>query len=311
MKRITLLFPGQGAQYIGMGLDFYREFPAAKQLFEEADDILKQKLSTLIFEGDEAVLTQTRNSQPAIYVVSMALLKVLQTLYPQLQPAATAGLSLGEYSALTASGKLSFQEGLQLVQARAAAMHEACETTQGAMSVILGLDDSLVEEAISSLQMPQEIWCANFNCPGQVVISGTKKGVEEGSKACLEKGAKRALPLQVHGAFHSGLMKSAEEKLRPIMMETRFQKSAIPTASNVNGDCVDAPETIRELLLKQITYPVRWQKCVRTLDPTTDLFLEIGCGKTLAGLNKRIGPQAATHSLEKVEDLKNMESLFV
>lgn len=294
-----------------MGRDFYQEFPVAKALFEEADDILKQKLSTLIFEGDEAVLTQTRHSQPSIYVVSMALLRTLQSLYPHLKPTATAGLSLGEYSALTASNKLSFQEGLKLVQARATAMHEACEATLGTMSVILGLDDHVVEEAIAALNMPNEIWCANFNCPGQVVISGTKRGVEEGAKACLEKGAKRALPLQVHGAFHSGLMKSAEEKLYPTMQETHFQATDIQTASNVTGDIVNDPKTIRELLLKQITFPVRWQKGVRTLDPTSDLFLEIGCGKTLAGLNKRIGTQAATYSLEKVEDLKTLENLFV
>jgi [acyl-carrier-protein] S-malonyltransferase len=179
------------------------------------------------------------------------------------------------------------------------------------MAVILGLEDHLVEEAVRALNMGNELWCANFNCPGQVVISGTKKGVEAGSKACLEKGAKRALPLQVHGAFHSGLMKSAEEKLAPHLQETHFQKSAIQTVSNVTGDKVEAPDIIRELLLKQITYPVRWQKGIRTLDPETDIFIEIGCGKTLSGLNKRIGTQATTHTLEKVEDLKNLESLLV
>ena len=303
-KRTSYIFPGQGAQYVGMGRDFYRDFPVAKRLFEEADDILQRNLSAIIFEKDEAELTQTKNSQPAIYVTSMAILRVLEEQFGKV-PFATAGLSLGEYTALTAAHKLSFQETLPLVQARGLYMHEACEATSGTMAVVLGLENEQVIEVVRELQMPNELWCANFNCPGQVVISGTRKGVEIGSKACLEKGAKKVIPLQVHGAFHSGLMKTAQEQLGPKIEKAPIQESAIQLVSNVTGDFVKSPEQIKKALIQQVSSPVLWQKAIRTLDTaSTDLFIEIGPGKTLSAMNKRIAVTAATISVEKVEDLK-------
>ncbi|MDB6081565.1 MAG: fabD [Chlamydiia bacterium] len=308
MKKITFIFPGQGAQYPGMGRDFYDSFPAARRIFEEADDILQHKLSDIIFHKGEAELTETKNSQPAIYVTSLALLKVLEELFPKIAPFACAGLSLGEYTALTASKKLSLRDNLPLVQSRGRYMHEACEKNRGTMAVILGLEDAAVEEAVRALHLPQDLWCANFNCPGQVVISGTVKGVEEGSKACLAKGAKRALPLQVHGAFHSGLMQSAQDQLKEMIFNSNIKESPIKFASNVTGELTEAPTTIKELLIRQVTSPVRWQKAIRTLDDAgTELFIEIGCGKTLAAMNKRIGVKAPTLNLEKVEDLKTLE----
>ena len=307
-KHITFLFPGQGAQYIGMGHDFFREFPVARRVFEEADDLLKRKLTDIIFNGAEAELTETKNSQPAIFVTSIAMLRVLEDLFKGLVPMACAGLSLGEYTALTASGKLSFKECAPLVQARGQFMHEACEAIRGAMSVILGLEDSQVESIVEELNMPNDLWCANFNCPGQVVISGTIKGVETGTKALLEKGAKKAIPLQVHGAFHSGLMKSAQEKLTPYLKEAAIQKSAIKLVTNVTGDFAENPDDIKALLIRQVTSPVRWQKGIRALDSAgCELFVEIGCGKTLAAMNKRIGVKAPTINIEKVEDLKTLE----
>ncbi|HXF28265.1 MAG TPA: ACP S-malonyltransferase, partial [Chlamydiales bacterium] len=235
------------------------------------------------------------------------LLQVLESKCGPIQPVATGGLSLGEYSALVAAKKVTFQEGLPLVHARGKAMHEACEAHSGTMSVILGLEDDVVEKIVTDLNLPQELWCANFNCPGQVVISGTPRGIELGIKACLEKGAKRALPLQVHGAFHSGLMKDAEAKLAPHLNATHFHESPIKVASNVTGAFFE-PTMMQKLLLQQITSPVRWQQAVRSIDREgIDLFIEIGCGKTLAGLNKRIGVTAPTINLEKIEDLKTLE----
>ncbi len=308
-KRIAFLFPGQGAQYNGMGHDFYRDFPTAKRVFDEADDILNRKLSEIIFNKSEAELTETKNSQPAIFTTSIALLKVVEELFQTTcSPFACAGLSLGEYTALTAAQKLSFHDCLPLVQARGLYMHEACEKHKGSMSVILGLDASQVEAIVEELNMPQELWCANFNCPGQVVISGTLKGVEAGAKACLAKGAKRAIELQVHGAFHSGLMKEAQEKLSPHVKQAPIVKSNVHLATNVTGSFSESPEEIKELLIRQVTQPVRWQNAVRTLDDNaTDIFIEIGCGKTLAAMNKRIGVKAQTFNIEKIEDLKLLE----
>jgi [acyl-carrier-protein] S-malonyltransferase len=307
-KKFTYIFPGQGAQYIGMGHDFYKSYPTAKRVFEEADDLLERKLSSLIFNGQESELTQTKNSQPAIYITSLAILSVLQELFGEFMPFACAGLSLGEYTALTASQKLSFKHGVPLVQARGLYMHEACEEKKGAMTCILGMDDSEVEACIEALKMPEEISCANFNCPGQVVISGTIRGVEAGTKACLEKGAKKAIPLQVHGAFHSSLMKGAQEKLKPELTRAPIVKTEIKVATNVTGDFVDSPEMLKDILIRQVTSPVRWHRAIRTIDNAgSELFIEIGCGKTLSGMNKRIGVNAPTCNIEKVEDLKKFE----
>ena len=212
-KKIAFIFPGQGAQYPGMGRDFIENFPQARQVFEEADDILERKLSTLILEGPEASLTETKNSQVAIFVVSMAILKVLQNLFPPITPFCCAGLSLGEYTALTAAGVFSFDQALALVQFRGQAMNDACERTKGSMAVVLGLEPEIVEKTVMSLHLPNDLWIANYNCPGQIVLSGTLKGIQKGTEAMLAAGAKRVLPLQVHGAFHSGLMQWAEDQL--------------------------------------------------------------------------------------------------
>ncbi len=311
-KKMCFLFPGQGAQYVGMGRDFYNAFPEARQVFEEADDLMHIKLSDSIFHNSETELLQTKIAQPAIYVTCIALLRVFEKLFTSnTQPFACAGLSLGEYTALTAAKKLSFQDGLKLVARRGQAMHEACEQTKGAMSVILGLGDDTVEEIVRALQLPDELWCANFNCPGQVVISGTVRGIEKGLTACLAQGAKRAIALDVHGAFHSGLMRPAQEALYEPITATKIQKSDIKVATNVTGAFVEEVDEIKELLLKQVTSPVRWQKAVRTIDTAgCDLYVEIGCGKSLTAMNKRIGVQGRTVSLEKVEDCKNVEEVL-
>ncbi len=309
-KRIAFLFPGQGAQYVGMGKDFSKEFSLARQTFEEANDRLGRNLQKIIFEGPEELLTETANSQVAIYVMSMAILRVLTQLAPQLRPTYTAGFSLGEYSALTAAGYLSFEAGLALVQQRGEAMNEACMTNPGTMAVVLGLSAEEVEQHVRDLRLPNMLWAANFNCPEQVVLAGTLQGIEIGSKALLDKGAKRILPLKVHGAFHSGLMQTAADSLQEAIYATPFSQSKIPLVQNSSAKLTTDLDEIKRQLAKHVISPVRWEQSIRTLDQTgVDLYLEIGCGKVLAGFNKRIGTVSPTYSIEKTTDLNILEEL--
>lgn len=304
-KKIAFLFPGQGAQYPGMAKDFVDSFAIARELLEEADDRLGRKLSDIVLKGPQEELTETRNSQAGIFVASMAIFKVLQHEFPHLNAAICAGLSLGEYSALCASGRLSFADCLQLVQYRGQFMNDACETTKGTMAVILGLEAAMVEQMVKEVGLPNDLWVANFNCPGQVVISGTAKGIEAGSHAAKSKGAKRILPLQVHGAFHSGLMRTAEERLSEPIMQAPIQESSVAFAMNVPGDLVESIAEIRQNLIRQVTHSVRWEQSVRKMgEKGVDLFVEVGCGKTLSGFNKRIGLQAPTISVETVSEFE-------
>lgn len=305
MKKIAFIFPGQGAQTVGMGKDFAEKYAVAKETFQEADDILKRNLSSIVWNGPLDLLTETKNSQTGIYVTSIALLRVLNALFPKVRPHCCGGLSLGEYSALTASDRLGFQEGLALVEKRGQYMNDACLATKGTMAVVMGLDAAQVEELVREAALPHDLWVANLNCPGQVVISGTLKGIEVGSEKAKAKGAKRVLPLQVFGAFHSGLMQQAKERLKPEILSTRFKDSAIRVAMNTTGNFVDDAATIQKNLIEQVVSPVRWEQDIRTMDKDgVDLYIEIGCGKTLSGMNKRIGVQAETLSLEKIEDLE-------
>ncbi len=305
-KKITFLFPGQGAQYVGMGKDFAENYPRAKETFEEADDLLGRNLSKIIFEGATELLTETINSQPAIYVTSMAILRVLEEQFPDLKPTSCAGLSLGEYTALTASLRLPFASCLPLVQYRGECMNEACETTSGTMAAIFGLSAQELRELVKELNLPQDLWVANFNCPGQTVISGTLKGVEAGIEAAKAKGARRVIPLRVHGAFHSGLMALAEEKLAEKIAAVQINESSIGLTMNAFGGYVREVESLRRHLIEQVTHPVRWEECIRAIQNDTDLFIEIGCGKTLTGINKQIGVTQPTLTVNKVSDLESL-----
>lgn len=303
-QKIALIFPGQGAQYPGMAKDFFKEFSAARLTFEEADDLLERRLSDIIFNGPESELTQTRNSQTGIYVASIAIFRVIKELF-EIEPFVCAGLSLGEYVALTAGEYLRFQQCLPLVQTRGDLMNKACEETKGEMAVVLGLKADEVEQALKSVHLPNDLWIANYNCPGQIVLAGTLKGIEAGKAAVLAKGAKRVLPLQVHGAFHSGLMKSAEKRLSEPLIHAPLKKGSSALVMNVPGNFVSDVEQIREHLIQQVTHSVRWEQGIRAMDEAgVDLYLELGPGKTLAGMNKRIGVKAPTISVEKIEDLK-------
>ncbi len=304
MKKIAFIFPGQGAQYVGMGKDFADQFAIARETFEEADEILKMNLSEVIFEGPEDVLVQTKHAQVAIFVTSIAILRVIQQQMPELRPQICAGLSLGEYTALCASGKLSFAETLLLVQKRALFMQEACEKVPGTMAAVLGLTGPQVEEALKGLE---GVWVANYNCPGQIVISGTKDGVERGSLALKENGAKRVLPLTVSGAFHSGLMQMASSALSPFVMASSIQETEVQFVMNAPGGFVSGVDEIRKYLISQVTESVRWESGIIAMNNQgVDLYVEIGCGKTLSGMNRKIGVSALTVSIEKLADIETL-----
>ena len=305
MKNIALLFPGQGAQYVGMGKDFAEAFTQAKETFQEADDLLQANLSHVIFQGPEAELTKTKNSQLGIFITSVAILRSL----PPLKPTICAGLSLGEYTALWASGRLSFKETLLLVQKRAQCMNEACEATAGTMAAVLGMNAVDIDKELVDCK---EAWVANYNCPGQTVISGTKAGIEAAAQVLKQAGAKRVLPLQVHGAFHSGLMQSAQDALTPDILTAPFRESTIDLVMNVSGNFVSNLSEIRQQLTEQVTHSVRWEQSVLAMEKRgVDLYVEIGCGKTLAGLNKKIGVVAPTVSIDKPVDIKLLEDRIV
>ncbi len=309
MKKIAYLFPGQGAQYPGMGKDFSDSFAIARDTFEEADDILKMSLSKIIFEGPEEILVQTKYSQIAIFVNSMAILRVIQQQMPDLRPFVCSGLSLGEYTALCSSGKLSFSETLSLIQKRALLMNEACEKVPGTMAAVLGMEGSRVEEALRGVP---EVWVANYNCPGQIVISGTKIGVEKGSEILKAEGAKRVLPLSVSGAFHSGLMQMAQDGLSPYILKAPLEETDIKIVMNVPGDFVIGAEDIRKNLISQVTQSVRWEQGIQQMNlQGIDCYLEIGCGKTLSGMNRKIGVSGLTLSIEKLSDLESLEKQVV
>ncbi len=296
MNKIAFIFPGQGAQYIGMGKDFYDAYPIVRETFEEASKILSFDFTRLILEGPESELILTKNSQPAIFIVSVAILRVIEQHYPHLQPSICAGLSLGEYTALYASGRISFADALQIVAARGKYMQEACQEQPSTMRVVLGLDPQIV-----AAHLPENVWIANLNCPGQVVIAGLTSAMPQAEEMFKAQGAKRVLPLDVSGAFHTPLMRSAQEKLKSSLLSVNLNESTIQFVMNVPGDFVDSISQIREHLIAQVASPTQWEKGIRLLDDV-DLYIEIGPGKTLSGMNKKIGVKGQTLNIEKTTE---------
>ena len=284
------IFPGQGAQFVGMGKDLYDESAQAKELFEQANKILGFRITDLMFNGTDEHLRQTKVTQPAIFIHSVIL---ATTLGDEFTPDMVAGHSLGEFSALVAAKALSFEDGLKLVYKRALAMQKACEMNPSTMAAVLGLPDGKVEEVCQTID--DIVVPANYNCPGQVVISGTKEGIEEACNKMKEAGAKRAITLQVGGAFHSPLMEPAKVELSAAIEATNFSTPICPVYQNVSTVGETNPETIKKNLIAQLTSPVKWTQSVENMiaDGATD-FMELGPGKVLQGLVAKINKEVAT-----------------
>ena len=284
------VFPGQGAQFVGMGKDLYDNNAEAHELFEKANEILGFRITDLMFNGTEDDLKQTKVTQPAIFLHSVLLAK---SLGDEFKPDMVAGHSLGEFSALVASGALSFEEGLKLVSKRAQAMQKACEARPSTMAAVLALTDEKVEELCA--EVDDIVAPANYNCPGQVVISGTIEGIDAACEKMLAAGAKRALKLKVGGAFHSPLMQPAQEELAEALQAAEFKTPRCPIYQNVDGKPHTDPAEIKENLVKQLTAPVRWTYDVQAMIADgADEFIELGPGSVLQGLVKKIDRSVAT-----------------
>ena len=286
------IFPGQGAQFTGMGKDLFDKSQKAKELFEKADTLLNFKITDIMFTGTEEDLRQTKVTQPAIFLHSVILASILGESF---KPDMVAGHSLGEFSALVANKTLSFEDGLKLVYARAMAMQKACEVQPSTMAAILGLDDKTVEDVLSKIT--EVVVPANYNSPGQLVISGSLKGIEIACEKLKEAGAKRALPLKVGGAFHSPLMEPARLELANAINRTEFHKPICPIYQNVNAKAVSDPEQIKLNLNAQLTSPVRWTQIVMNMIADgARTFIEIGPGNVLQGLVKKVDSSVETLS---------------
>lgn len=286
MKK-AFVFPGQGAQFVGMGKDLYENSPEAKELFEKANEILGFRITDLMFEGTDEDLKQTKVTQPAIFLHSVILAKSLKE-----KPDMVAGHSLGEFSALVANGTLSFEDGLRLVHARALAMQKACEANPSTMAAILGLPDETVENILAEID--DVVVPANYNCPGQIVISGTTQGIATACEKLKAAGAKRALPLKVGGAFHSPLMEPARQELAEAIAATEFHTPVCPVYQNVDAAPHTDPAEIKANLIAQLTAPVRWTQTVANMvaDGATE-FVELGPGKVLQGLVSKVSRDVA------------------
>ena len=287
------VFPGQGAQFVGMGKDLYENNAEIREMFEKANEILGFRITDLMFEGTEEDLRQTKVTQPAIFLHSVALAK---SLGDEFKPDMVAGHSLGEFSALVASGALSFEEGLKLVSKRAHAMQKACEKQPSTMAAVLALPDAKIEEICDGIE--EVVVPANYNCPGQVVISGSIEGIDKACEQLLAAGAKRALKLKVGGAFHSPLMQPAQEELTEAIEAAKFETPKCPVYQNVDGKPHTDPEEIKANLIKQLTGAVRWTQDVEAMIADgADEFIELGPGNVLQGLVKKINKTVATSGL--------------
>lgn len=288
----AFVFPGQGAQFVGMGKDLYEQSALAKEYFEKANEILRFRITDLMFEGTPEDLRQTKVTQPAVFLHSVISAFVLGE---EFNPDMVAGHSLGEFSALVAARALTFEDGLILVSKRAVAMQKACELEESTMAAIIGLDDEIVEEVCDSIK-DMIVVPANYNCPGQIVISGTLQGVDMACEMLKERGAKRALKLSVGGAFHSPLMEPARLELSEAISQTTFSIPICPVYQNVNAYPQTDPVNIKQNLIAQLTAPVRWTQTIKNMiTDGADEFIELGPGDVLKGLIKKINPNVIVH----------------
>ncbi len=283
------VFPGQGAQFVGMGKDLYDNSPIAKEYFEKANEILGYRITDLMFDGTPEDLRQTKVTQPAVFLHSVI---TAISLGEEFKPDMVAGHSLGEFSALVAAKALTFEDGLKLVYARAMAMQKACEMEPSTMAAVLGLDDETVEEVCEQINKENIVVAANYNSPGQLVISGSLEGIDKACEVLKERGAKRALKLPVGGAFHSPLMEPARQELQAAIEAAEVSKPICPVYQNVNANPQTDPASIKKNLIAQLTAPVRWTQTVKNMiNDGADEFIELGPGDVLKGLVKKVNPE--------------------
>ena len=310
MGKVAFVFPGQGSQFVGMGQALSEQSPAARQIFEEADAALGFSLSQLCFEGPEAELKLTANTQPAILTASIAVLAALKEKQPDFSPAFVAGHSLGEYSALVAAGALSFADAVKTVRSRGQFMEEAVPAGQGAMAAVLNMDRAALHavcEEVTASGHPVQL--ANLNSPGQIVISGSAEGVKLAGEQAKAAGAKRVLPLNVSGPFHSSLMQPAADKLQAVLADVSVQDAAVQVVANVTARPVTEEATIVDSLIQQVSAPVLWEDSVQWMvEQGVTTFVEIGPGKVLAGLIKKIAPADTT--IISVQDMDSLSELL-
>ncbi|WP_077326127.1 ACP S-malonyltransferase [Virgibacillus siamensis] len=303
MKRIAFMFPGQGSQAVGMGKAFYDEYPEVKELFHEADQLLGKDISKLMFEGPKEELTETENAQPALLLSSIAAHMLL--VKEEVQPVMAAGHSLGEYTALVAAGAISFEGALPLVAKRGRLMEEAFPKGQGSMAAVLGMSQENIEEVLQNLPDDAAVDVANLNCPGQIVISGSKEGIEKASALLKDNGAKRVLPLNVSGPFHSRLMKPANEQFSKELNEIDFNNASIPVYANVTANPETEKEEIKDLLIQQLYSPVRFEESIRGMvEEGVDAIVEVGTGKVLSGLVRKIDRSVKTFAVQDPDSLQ-------
>lgn len=303
MKPLVLLFSGQGAQKIGMGKDLVQASPVARDMARKADDILGFALSQIMFEGPDEELTKTSRCQPALYLHGLMLLAIAKERFPDIHPVAAAGLSLGEFTAHAAAGTFSFEDGLRIVGKRGAFMEEACEATKGSMAALIGGEMDQIEALAAAV----DVDIANLNAPGQIVLSGSIDGIQSAVERAKEFGIRRAIPLNVAGAYHSRLMKSAQEKLAAELASLSFSPPSIPVVCNYAATAVSDPADVRAMLSNQVTGSVRWTQSIETLIAMGHReFLELGPGKVLSGLVAKIDKDTIVHS---AEDLAGLDAL--
>ncbi|MRG85435.1 ACP S-malonyltransferase [Salinibacillus xinjiangensis] len=304
MKKVAFLFPGQGSQEVGMTKAFYEKDEDVKKVFDRAEQALQVPIKTLMFEGPQEELTKTENAQPALLLSSAAIANVLQK--NGVKPVMAAGHSLGEYSALVSARALQLDEALKLVQTRGRLMEKAYPAGKGAMAAVLGLDEKTISESVDEISEKGEIVdVANDNCPGQIVISGTKQGVEIATELLKEKGAKRVLPLNVSGPFHSRLMEPASSELEQELLKTDIQDAEIPVYANVTAAPVHDQSEIQNLLVKQLYSPVRFSETISNMMASGDVdaFVEVGNGKVLSGLVRKVNRRTKTFAIQDPESL--------
>ena len=307
MSKIAFIFPGQGAQYVGMGKDFYEQTETGKKVFDEATEILGFSVPELCFETNDR-LNITEYTQAAMVTTSIAMMKVLME-ETGICPDVAAGLSLGEYCALYAAGVMSEADAIATVRQRGILMQQAVPVGIGSMAAVLGMDAVAIEQVIADIQ---DVQIANYNCPGQIVISGKKEAVETAAEKLKAAGAKRVLPLNVSGPFHSQMLTEAGEKLGQVLQGVEVHKPVIPYVANVTAQYVTEAEDVKPLLKKQVSSSVRWQQSVETMIADgVDIFIEIGPGKTLSGFMKKINRDVKVLNIEKLEDIEKAKSILV